>query len=375
MALKIGIITLSASNNCGSCLQAFALKKLLEPYGDVEVINFSSLRSHQMYDIFPSAFWYKHPVRHFIRLLLRYLKRDILKQEQAAYNNFRHNQLGITGREFFASELAEIASKYDIVVAGSDQIWNVRMYDFDEAFFLAWAKCKKASYAASLGNHDIRESPRIKVLTEALKDFEAISVREEKSANLLKEILSEDVPVVLDPTLMLSSEDWENLSGDRPLIDGEYIFYYSWSYSDKVLNNIVSEESRRTKMPVYVIDSRKWIRHSPEDYGFHLSGEQGPLAFLNLMRYAKRCYVESFHGMIFAYIFRRDFWLLDTHKNISDMDTRLRECVNLLNASDRILTHYNYENIDQSRPMVYGGSELLKRTRVLSEKYIHNLFE
>ena len=61
--MKIGIITLSASDNCGSLLQSYALKKLLSLYGKVEIINFSSLKSHSLYDIFPKGFGKKAMLR------------------------------------------------------------------------------------------------------------------------------------------------------------------------------------------------------------------------------------------------------------------------------------------------------------------------
>ena len=52
--MKIGIITLSASYNCGSLLQSFALKRILERFGEVEIINFTSLASQKMYNIVPN---------------------------------------------------------------------------------------------------------------------------------------------------------------------------------------------------------------------------------------------------------------------------------------------------------------------------------
>jgi len=93
------------------------------------------------------------------------------------------------------------------------------------------------------------------------------------------------------------------------------------------------------------------------------------------MYYAKRCYVESFHGMVFAYIFRKDFWLLDTHEDLSELDTRLREFVNLLQANERILTKYNYSEKNIEEPINYGENEVLKDMRKTSLEYIERIMK
>ena len=373
MSLKIGIITLSSSNNCGSCLQSYALKKILESYGDVEVINFSSIKSHRLYDIF-SMRVFRSGLRHPIQLLHRFTHFTNLMREKKAYEDFRKNYINIHGREFFAGDLTEIASKYDVIVAGSDQVWNVCMYDFDEAFFVPWAKCKKIAYAPSLGGYDIRESNNYEKIKEYIADFSMLSVREEPGKKCLEEITGRPVKKVLDPTLMLPLEEWQKMIGD-PIISGDYIFFYSWAYCYEELLDIVAKESQKSNLPVYVIDSRKWINIDPEKYGFHLSSNEGPLAFLNLMYYAKRCYVESFHGMLFAYMFKKDFWLLDTSKSFNELDTRLKELVLLIDAKERILTKFNKNEIDQSVPVRYEPNPLLEKMRKESSIYLSEAFK
>lgn len=362
--MKIGIITLSASNNCGSLLQTYALKKLLEAYGKVDVINFASEASHAMYDVIPKRL-YRHP-----RSLLKRIKKlPILLCERNGYKTFRDTQLGITGRELYYHDLADIAEKYDVVVAGSDQVWNVMMGDFDKAFFCDWTSVKKVAYAPSLGGHDIRESADYDEYIGKIKEFAYLSAREEFGKHCLEEISGRTVERVLDPTLTVDPMIWKKLIGE-PIVKGDYVFFYSWAYNDKTLLKIVFEQRRKTNMPVYVVDGRKWISKSPEPFGFTLSKKQGPLAFLNLMYYAKRCYVESFHGMIFAYLFQKDFWLLDWHENLNDIDRRLRELVDLLDMEDRIITPYNCDNTDQTATITYSKNCKLDELRRNSRFFI-----
>lgn len=363
---KIGIITLSASDNCGSLLQTYALKHLLEPYGDVEVINFSTESSHWAYDI-PCLSGKDKLFMAFSHY--RKEKFQNLLRCKEAYKDFRVNQLQMDDIEIFPDDLITIRDKYDVVVVGSDQVWNVAMGDFDEAFFLGWVKGKKVAYAPSLGGNDIRMSKNAGQMIEWIKSFAYLSVREESGKCCLEEISGKTVEKVLDPTLVLPEKEWVKLVGE-PLIKEDYIFYYSWAYCYEEQLDIVQKESKRLDMPVIVIDSRKWMHKDEKKYGFILSKSEGPQSFLNLMYYAKHVYVESFHGMAFAYIFRKNFWLIDSFENIQEMDKRLKEFVDLLNAQDRILTIYNYNVIDTRVQMHYSENDNLFKLRNVSEKYI-----
>lgn len=362
--MKIGIITLSASYNCGSMLQSYALKNILGKYGDVEIINFSSESSHRQYDVIPTSLWERMKMEHARKGMVKELK-----DEAKAYINFQHEFLGISGKEYFAKELSEIADKYDVIVAGSDQVWNVCMGDFDEAFFCGWTDVKKVAYAPSLGGHDIRESTNSQRIIDCVKKFNSLSVREMVGKKCLDDILDTDVTKVLDPTLIYGDEKWKNMVSTNK-IKGDYIFYYSWSYCYKELREIVKERSRETGLPVYVIDAHKWRTHSYQKDGFLLYEDAGPLAFLNLMANAKECFVESFHGMLFAYMFRRNFWLLDTHENYEQLDSRLKELVELIGAKDRIVTQYNNKSINYEKDFSYGSNELLESMRQISYEYL-----
>ena len=366
--MRIGIITLSASYNCGSLLQSYALKEMLSKYGDAEIINFSSEASHKQYDVIPKTMIGKWWMNHGRRGLV-----SELKSEKEYYTTFQNEYLQLDGKELFAKDLHRVSTKYDVIVAGSDQVWNVRMGDFDEAFFCDWTDAKKIAYAPSLGGHDVRESSDSARIIDAIRKFAALSVRETVGKECLDDILNEDVTKVLDPTLMYGEEKWKALAGERK-INGDYIFYYSWAYCDDLLREIVSNYAKEKQMPVYVIDAHKWISHSYENDGFILCEEGGPLAFLNLMLYAKECFVESFHGMLFAYMFRRNFWLLDTHREYAQVDARLKELVELVGAKDRITTQWNTGKMYSDVGFPYGENPKLEEMRKVSSDYLDEAF-
>ena len=365
--MKIGLLTLSASDNCGSLLQCYALKRLLQEFGDVEVINFSSKRSYAMYDI-PA------PPNLLSALLHRQRNRALLAGKRG-YDEFRKTQLGINGPEYLANDLNRLSASYDAVVVGSDQVWNVRMYDFDEAFFLGWTKSKKIAYAPSLGAAHLSLSPNFETIKQWLAKFHSLSAREEIGKNCLEEVTGRVIPKTLDPTLAIDSKIWDGLAGDSPIIQGDYIFYYSWAYREAETSRIVSNEGRRLGMPVYVIDPRKWQGRSPRKWGFSLLADSGPMVFLNLMKYAKKAFVESFHGMVFAYLFRKDFWLLDIHEDIRNMDSRLLEFVDLLGIRSQCLTKYNVARLNMGTHISYDENIKLNELREFSKNYLRKALE
>ena len=367
--MKIGIITLSASYNCGSMLQSYALKEALKKYGDVEIINFSSEASHFYYDIVPKTFIAQIKMELHHKGIVKKLKK-----ETAAYIDFQKKFLRITGKEYFTKDLSEIADKYDIIVAGSDQIWNVCMGDFDEAFLCNWTAKKKIAYAPSLGGHDIRESNNSQKLISYIKDFACVSVRESVGKKCLDEILERDIPKVLDPTLIFGNDNWLKII-KKPKIQGEYIFFYSWAYCYEELRDIVSSRAKETGLPVYVIDAHKWRTHNYKEDSFILYEEAGPLAFLSLMANAKECFVESFHGMLFAYMFKKDFWLLDTHEDYNALDARLKELVELVGAKNRIVTKFNKTSIDFNQEFPYKKNDYLESMQNVSWNYLDKAFE
>ena len=179
----------------------------------------------------------------------------------------------------------------------------------------------------------------------------------------LEEATARNVKFVLDPTLVLDLKEWEKLIGE-PLVDEPYIFYYSWAYNINSLNDIVKREGKRIDCPVYVIDANKWIDINIHKWDFKLFKESGPIVFLNLMFYSQKNLVESFHGMIFAYLFHTNFWLLDVHDCIEEIDTRLLELMRLLRMEDRLLTSKNLKEKDlNSRPEYRRNDKLIEMQR------------
>ena len=367
LPMKIGILTLSASDNCGSLLQAYALQTVLKTrFGaDAQVLDFRCENSRDMYDLFSRRPW-KYP-RRTLNNLLHF---PTVSRQKQDYETFRRSWLNATGRQFAtAQELSSVAGDYDVIICGSDQVWNVNIPDFDSAYFLGWAgDARRVAYAPSLGGCDFSAFPDQQLLKQWLLRFSALSTREQVGVDSVKEVAGLDIPIVPDPTLLITPEQWQTIPEER-LVKEPYIFFYSWAYEDAELNRIVQRYAESRGLEVFVIDAFKWPKLKPKDFGFRMAPSGGPQTFLNLMKYAEFAFVQSFHGVIFAYMMQRDFYLLD-NRPADAMDNRLASILKLLDVEDRVARCV--EDI-RSTPIDYSCEpESLQKSRETGYSYLEN---
>lgn len=333
--MKIAIITFHASDNCGSQLQTYALSKVIKEHFGVtpDVIDFSNRHQQEVYATFRKI----HRVKDLVRNLYRLLFLNLLKPYHKSFRDFISNYVHLTNvRYSLPDELKELDGKYDVYIAGSDQVWNTKAYDFDDSYFLDFVtKGRKIAYATSLGATNIIESSRDKIkYTKLVNDFSMLSVREKNAQLLLQTITDKPVELLLDPTLLLPKSDWEALAGDEPLIKGKYIFYYAFTYADNP-NRIVKKLSEKYNMPVYIVDANAWAMRRMFMDGFKLAPQFGPKAFLNLIKYSELVLTTSFHGTALSVAMEKRFWFIKTPM-LNPRDDRAITLLNQLGMLDRL---------------------------------------
>ena len=342
MNKKIGTITFQASHNCGSLLQAYALQQTLKAMGyDNEIINFSNEGSRDMYSILPPIHPFRRGIRgrfqNWIKSIQYY---SILKRQHASYENFIANKLRLSNRAYNSNEELQNAHfDYTHYITGSDQVWNIACPDADTAYFLDFVKeGKKIAYAVSTGATDIaKKANNPELYKKFVDDFDFISVREQNAVVQFKKMTGRnDIELLIDPTLMFTQEDWENhFTLNKPMVKGDYIFYYAFHYDDAV-NKVVMEIANRMNMPVYILEAKAWGPKGIHKSGLKLCENSGPEAFLNLMKFAKLSLTTSFHGTVFSVIFRKCFWFIDSAMH-NPMDDRAATLVNQLGLQERLI--------------------------------------
>ena len=210
----------------------------------------------------------------------------------------------IVSKEFVS---ADLTTRYDAFIVGSDQVWNP---DFDmnsELDYLPFIdRGRKVAYAASFGVSDICED-REKT-AQLLRGFKSISVREDAGAEIVYKLTGQRIAVVLDPTMLVSVDEWSRLSTkpDVTGVDTPYLLKY-------VLGNDVHKmeiESIAQNQGLQVID---------------LGGNDlpvGPSEFLWLIEHAKVVCIDSFHGSVFSLLFHRPFVIFERQSANADMSSR-----------------------------------------------------
>jgi hypothetical protein len=201
---------------------------------------------------------------------------------------------------YSSDELIYLVDKlsFDVFIAGSDQIWRPKfMRKFLKTLyfdFLKDRKEKRISYAASFGTDDWEYSPELtKECAELIKEFDAVSVREESGIALCEKYFNVKSQWVLDPTMLLYKEDYINLIENAKTKQSTgNIFCYILDKTDKKQNIIDSVSKQSALTPFYMEKT-----DSVESVESWLQG------FCD----AKFVITDSFHGMVFSIIFNIPF--------------------------------------------------------------------
>lgn len=373
---KTGIVTFHNSHNCGSMLQALALQIKLEEFTGTQatIIDFSSEGQTDLYRIFPKI----HNIKGLVKNLMFFPYYKKLKKQQSDYNEFM-KYFNLTAKHYSKnSELFSLNGEYDFWVCGSDQVWNTKCPDADDAYFLNFVKeGKKIAYAPSLGGADIAKVvDDVDKYVAYLNSLDAISIREMNGKRWLERLLNKEVPIIADPTLLLTSDEWAKYQTPGRIIKEPYIFYYAFHYN-KEQNNLVKEISRRLGIKVVSMDVKTWIIRGLRRYGVELSSEYGPSAFLNIIANADMILTRSFHGAVFSSIYKKKFWMLGKISTDPNKDDRAYSVLKQLGLENREIT---LESIKGGRdilePIDYNAvTKKQEKMRDIAKKYIKDAYD
>lgn len=336
---KIGIVTFHASDNCGSVLQTFALQNVLKNKfnTDSEVIDFSNDGQKSMY----RPFWKVTGVKSIIKNALWATVYSDIKRQILAYESFRDKYLKLSSDSFSnCGELVCLNDQYDKFITGSDQVWNIKCLDADDAYYLSFADDdKKYAYAVSFGANNPFIGDEGEHYSNLVKRFKKISVRENNARKWIKDVLKKDIQICLDPTLLLDEKQWAEYIdiGDEPIINEKFIFYYCFSISEHIAR-FLHQVSKKYNMPVYFLEPKEWALRCCWKNNIKLVGKYGPEVFLNLMKNAEIVFTTSFHGTVFSAIFHKKFWYIDSGYNDPEKDDRAISILNQLGLYDRYKT-------------------------------------
>ena len=361
MSKKVGIITQHRVVNYGSVLQTYALQEKIKELGYVcEVIDyyperFTPLgmlkRIKNKGDKFKKSF------------LIRTAARVIIIPSYAIRFNmffkFLNNRIDMTSKTYKTEkELEEENFGYDIYCTGSDQVWN---YGWNEKieypYYLAFApdSARKISYAASFGKSKL-EHEEIGETRKLLKRYDKISLRELSGVKIVDELGIEGSVNVLDPTLLLTGEDWRKISSGK-YTDDKYILIYNLNRNPRI-DSYAKELSGKTGLEVRYL--------SYQLHEFYKNGKMfcNPHVedFLALIDGAQYVVTDSFHATAFSLNFNKEFIIVYPGK----YSTRLQSILEILNLTNRVAKDEKDMSIVESRIDYSRVNALLDAERIRS---------
>ena len=329
--MKIAILTLPLQTNYGGILQCYALQTVLERMGyKVQVLT------RPRYE---RSYYIMYPLAVCKRLFKRFILGKKVSLTMNSYQLIRQhtNRFIRKNIHFYCKKVwdSDFAFRFDAIVVGSDQVWRPMYYHrpIEEAFlsFLGDTNIKRIAYGASFGvDHCEYTDDQIKLCSYLLKKFAAVSVRESSGVQLCQEYFDVKAVQVLDPTLLLSANDYRALikkSKTQPSKGNMLVYMLDRTEEKEKLIERIAEEKGLT--PFWMISDID-DEMLPCEQRIKMPVEQWLRGFDD----AEFVLTDSFHGCVFSIIFRKQFLAMgNKERGLS----RFQSLLTLFSLQDRLI--------------------------------------
>ena len=351
---KIALVTCYFQPNFGSQLQAFATQMAFDKIGvENETIAIDGLKpeiNKAKYKYFLSKIFDINTVKDKMATVRKVLakKRDPEYAENLAtrygmFADFAKTKFRLSRQYNSKKELGQLAYEYAAFVVGSDQLWlpsNIAA-DYYTLNFVP-NDVPKIALATSFGISKLPKKYGEKA-GKFLKRIDYVSVREKSGQALVKQWADKEVPVVCDPTIMFTADEWIkalNASGyGRRFAEGEtYLFAYFLG-NNPWEREMVKKVSYETGLKiVQLAHSDEYIK-SDEGFADYTPYKVGPKEFVELIRDAEYVFTDSFHCSVFSMLNHKKFFTFPRYNNEGSASTngRLYSLLSLVKHETRII--------------------------------------
>lgn len=352
---KIAIVNRTNLKNFGSVLQVYALCKSVNKLGYDSIVVWQNGNLSRNFDIRPIKI-----IQTFIKiiihphLLLALIKTfnevksiKIDEEKVKKFDDFvdkNINQVLYSPQDLIKISRTDTFFKF---ICGSDQIWCSTTLCPDPLMYLRFApQNKRIAYAPSLGRDYIPNYNR-RILKKYITEIPNVSIREDDGQRLIYELTGLSVPIVADPTLLIPSEEWSNLEKEINVPLKFILCYFLDNPSEDVKNSIEATASK-DNFDIVILGSLENL--SSELNRIHRPSA-GPGEFLYLVKNASMVITDSYHGMLFSIIYKKQFWAIERAYKQYNQSSRQRTVLSRLNLESRYLTssfNFNADRIDYS---------------------------
>ncbi len=326
--------------NYGSALQSWALKETINKLGyHAKLVDYCPeiLKDKDPLDPFKNM-WDKDEES----IKMCELSMPAIRENYYKFEKFYTNEFDRTKKVYTKDNFNDIVNdeQIDIFVCGSDTIFCVDEFGIDDGYYANY-ECMKngytVSYAASFGDSHFNKET-YKLLDERLHNFKAIGIRESGMVPYIKERVNVPVSKVIDPTLLLDARDYKKITSMDQKRE-KYLLLYARRYNPK-MNSFAEKIAKDNGWKIVEISLRATNKDIHE-----MRYDAGVEEFLELVKNAEYVVTNSYHGMIMAIQFRKEFVVFSREQ----CDTKIAELLEMIGLYDRMLVDgtesYN-KNID-----------------------------
>ena len=380
---KVGIVSCYYVKNYGSMLQAYAVQKLLDDKKiENENINFVKIKNGRQIFLYMKRLCDRNVRKVQLKILKKKIIGKLNKKKYGDNFNLRNKKFEEFSKKYIRTshpyegyeKLKDGAKNYKAFILGSDQVWNPDNFD-NHYFTLEFIpkEIPKITYAPSFGVSSIPEKQR-EGTKKYLERIDYISVREKSGQKIVKDLIGREVPVVLDPTLMIDKEKWDEIQPNNRLYDKKYIFCYFLG-KNKEHREWVRKIKEKTGYTIIALPHIDEIVKCDDEYADIKMYDVGPAEMINLIKNAEIIFTDSFHCTAFSILYNKKFITFNRFKNKAkeSTNTRIKSILSILELENRLVTDYEQceriynEEIDFEKP-----NERLKEMKDKSFGYFDN---
>lgn len=379
----IGLVTCYFHHNYGSMLQAYATEMIMQQMG----LPFQTIACKA-----PINYMQENKFLYIIKKLLIAdwkMRLGKMKIERAKKENpmfaknweIRNKAFDQFAETFFhvspycknREELTKMAENYSAFLVGSDQLWRTDSVEHGY-YTLEWVPdhIRKIAYSTSIG---VKEVPWFQVEKNKrfMNRFDHIALREQSACDLVYKLTGRKVPVVLDPTLLFTGDQWLEIQQQEPLTNGKYIFCYLLG------DNPLQREFIKTvkeKTGYKIVALQQLDDYIPSDEGFADEAPYvGPREFLNYIRNAEFVFTDSFHCSVFSILYKKNFFTFSRFAEGAKQstNTRIDNLLHITGLEDRRMTKdKTVDGVINYNGSFDGVDARLNAYRKSSMEYLHN---
>jgi hypothetical protein len=236
-------------------------------------------------------------------------------------------------------------------------------------------KEKRIAYAPSFGRDAVPEY-NVRIIKKYLGGFGNISVRERHGAKIIKQLTGRDVPVVLDPVLLIRPESWRQFCGNiKTGRRNKFVLVFFLDIPDaavmELLDSCIDMYRGRKYDVVFISPETGFFKNHFTGPALYYPG-LGPVDFLREISTADIVLTDSYHGLLFALNFNRNFWIFERNYGKGhNLSSRILSMLEYLPLVDRYITGGGAKNWDA--PIDFSPvNKRIEERRAYSLNYLEN---